>query len=167
MDRLYVKTIEWLLIAGLATMVAITFTSTVLRSVPGFGGLYWAEEITRYVSIWIVFLASGLTIRYGVHFRVDLLTARLPGPLQLGFTVFSCLAMLCFEGVLFYFGATSAISNMDQQSTSLEFPMGYAYAAIPVGGLLMIGETLRALYIALTGQQELFAPIPRVEVQVD
>jgi len=33
---------------------------------------------------------------------------------------------------------------MDQQSTSLEFPMGYAYAAIPVGGVLMVYETVRA-----------------------
>jgi C4-dicarboxylate transporter DctQ subunit len=143
-ERFYVRTVEALVIAGLALMVAITFVSTVLRMLAGSGGLYWAEEITRYTSIWVVFLASGLTIRYGVHFRVDLLVAKLPARMQAAIAVIVCLLMLSFEAVLIYFGTVVAVSNMDQQSTSLEFPMGYAYAAIPVGGVLMMYETVRA-----------------------
>jgi TRAP-type C4-dicarboxylate transport system permease small subunit len=143
-ERFYIRTVETLVIAGLALMVGITFISTVLRMVASSGGLYWAEEITRYTSIWVVFLASGLTIRYGVHFRVDLLVARLPARMQAATAVIVCLLMLSFEAVLIYFGTVVAVSNMDQQSTSLEFPMGYAYAAIPVGGVLMMYETVRA-----------------------
>jgi TRAP-type C4-dicarboxylate transport system permease small subunit len=142
----YVRVVEWLAILCLAAMVAVTFTSTAIRYlVPGLGGIYWAEEVTRYTSIWMVFLASGLGVRYGVHLSVDLLTARLPAPVQRVLSFVSCVLMVIFEVVLIYFGTEVMVSNMDQQSSSLLMPMGVIYAAIPVGGVLMLIETLRVL----------------------
>jgi len=142
----YVQVVEWLVIACLVVMSAVTFVSTAIRFlVPGVGGIYWAEEVTRYTSIWMVFLAGGLGVRYGVHLHVDLITARLPHGVQRALRVFSCLLMLVFEGVLVYFGTIVMLDTMDQQSSSLLLPMGYMYAAIPVGALLMIVETLRVL----------------------
>ena len=143
----FVSLIEWLAIACLATMVAITFASTAIRFlIPGWGGIYWAEEVTRYTSIWMVFLASGLGVRYGVHLHVDLLTARLPTEAQRILSIFACVLMIGFEGVLIYYGTVVAISNMDQQSSSLLIPMGVVYAAIPVGGGLMLFETIRVMF---------------------
>ena len=51
LDKAYVATIEALIIAGLTVMVGLTFASTAIRFVPGYGGIFWAEEVTRYVSI--------------------------------------------------------------------------------------------------------------------
>ena len=120
LDRLYVLTIEVLVFVAVAAMVGIGFASTALRAVPGWGGLYWSEEIIRYACIWMVFLCSGLTIRYGIHFRVDLLLARVPKPAAIGLGLFAVALMIWFE-----------------------FPMGYVYVAIPIGGVLMLFETLR------------------------
>lgn len=146
----YVQAIEWIAVACLAVMVAVTFASTAIRFlVPGMGGIYWAEEVTRYTSIWMVFVAGALGIRYGVHLHVDLITSRLPPTPRRALRVFTCLLMLVFEGVLVWYGTMVMLSNMDQQSSSLLFPMGYVYAAIPVGGLLMGFETVRALLQAL------------------
>ncbi len=143
LDRLYVRTIEILVFLALASMVGIGLASTILRGVPGWGGLYWAEEIIRYACIWMVFLCSGLTIRYGIHFRVDLLLTLLPHRAAVGFGLFAVACMIWFEAVLLWFGSLVAIMNMEQQSTSLEFPMGYVYIAIPIGGALMLFETVR------------------------
>jgi C4-dicarboxylate transporter DctQ subunit len=143
LDRIYVRTIELLAFLALFTMVGVGFASTVLRGVPGWGGLFWAEEIIRYACIWMVFLCSGLTIRYGIHFRVDILLLALPRRVAVGFGLFAVAVMLCFQIVLIWFGSAVTIVNMEQQSTSLEFPMGYVYAAIPIGGALMLVETLR------------------------
>ncbi|MEP7083237.1 MAG: TRAP transporter small permease [Betaproteobacteria bacterium] len=148
----YVRLVEWLAVLCLAAMVVVTFTSTAIRYlVPGWGGIYWAEEVTRYTSIWMVFLASGLGVRYGVHLHVDLLTAQLPPPVQRWLSAFCCVLMIMFEGVLIYFGTIVALSNMDQQSSSLSLPMGVMYAAIPVGGVLMLFETLRVLVATIRG----------------
>ena len=151
LDRIYVRTIETLVILALAVMVSIGFASTVLRGVPGWGGLYWAEEIIRYACIWMVFLASGLTIRYSVHFRVDLLFTLFPARGQRWFWFFAFAIMIWFEIVLIWFGSRVTLSNMEQQSTSLEFPMGYVYAALPIGGALMLFETLRLARIVWRG----------------
>jgi TRAP-type C4-dicarboxylate transport system permease small subunit len=143
LDRLYVKVIEILVFVAIAAMVGIGFVSTVLRAVPGQGGLYWAEEIIRYACIWMVFLCSGLTIRYGIHFRVDLVLARLPRRAGIALALFAVTVMIWFEVILIWFGSKVTLMNMEQQSTSLEFPMGYVYVAIPIGGALMLFETLR------------------------
>lgn len=162
----YVQSIEWLVVGCLAVMSAVTFASTLIRFlVPGMGGIYWSEEVTRYTSIWMVFLAAGLGVRYGVHLHVDLITARLPSGVQRALRVFSCLLMLVFEGVLVYFGTIVMIDTMDQQSSSLLIPMGYMYAAIPVGALLMAFETVRALMRSL-GDESLIEPDALNELQL-
>ncbi len=159
LDRLYVKVIEVLIFAAIAAMVGIGFVSTAMRAVPGWGGLYWAEEIIRYACIWMVFLCSGLTIRYGIHFRVDLLLAILPRRVAIGLGLFAVAVMIWFEFVLIWFGSKVTLMNMEQQSTSLEFPMGYVYVAIPLGGALMLFETLRLGWTIWTRGE----PIPVAE----
>lgn len=145
MTKLYIAIVESLIIFGLSVMVCLTFVSTALRFVPGYGGIFWSEEVTRYVSVWVVFLGAGLGIRYSIHLSVDLVVATLPRTLQRLFLTIAYLLMMIFQGVLVYYGTKLAISNYAQQSAALRLPMAYAYAAIPVGGLIMFCETLRLL----------------------
>jgi C4-dicarboxylate transporter DctQ subunit len=60
--------------------------------------------------------------------------------------------MLLFEGVLIWYATQLTISNHAQQSDSLRMPMSFAYAAIPVGALIMCGETLRLIVRELRGE---------------
>ncbi len=147
LDRFYVGLIELLIICGLAGMVTLTFTSTAFRFF-GYGGIFWAEEVTRYISIWVVFLAAGHGVRYGIHLSVDLITAAVPPGPRKALIIFSHLMVILFAGLLVYYGTQLAISNYAQQSASLRMPMTYVNAAIPVGGVLMIFETLRLLLLS-------------------
>lgn len=160
MTRIYIVIVETLIILGLCVMVGVTFASTVIRFIPGYGGIFWAEEVTRYVSIWVVFLGAGLGVRYGIHLSVDLLVGALPANLRRFFYHFAFLMMLIFEGVLVYYGAQLAISNYAQQSASLRMPMTYAYAAIPVGAFIMLCETLRLIGRELRGKPHAHGMIP-------
>lgn len=144
MSEIYVKTIERLIIIGLVTIVTLTLGSTVERFA-GYGGIYWAEEVSRYVTIWMVFLAAGLGIRYWIHLNVDILIARLPAPVQRWLMIFCLLLMMVFQFILLWYGTKLAISNHAQQSASLQMPMSFAYAAIPVGALIMLYETARQI----------------------
>jgi TRAP-type C4-dicarboxylate transport system permease small subunit len=151
MTKIYIRTIETLIIAGLCIMVALTFSSAMIRFIPGFGGIFWAEEVTRYVSIWVVFLAAGIGVRYGIHLSVDMIAMAMPEPLRRVFFLFAYAMMLGFQFVLVFYGTQLTISNYAQQSASLQMPMAYAYAAIPVGGAIMMFETLRLVWLELTG----------------
>jgi TRAP-type C4-dicarboxylate transport system permease small subunit len=151
MTKLYINTVEALMILGLAVMVALTFLSTAIRFVPGYGGIFWAEEVTRYISIWVVFLGAGLGVRFGIHLSVDLVVAMLPHTVaRILLLVCFCL-MLVFEAVLVWYGTSLTISNYAQQSASLRMHMSYAYAAIPVGGFIMLCETIRLIIRELRG----------------
>jgi TRAP-type C4-dicarboxylate transport system permease small subunit len=145
LTKVYIATVEALIIAGLSIMVALTFVSAMIRFVPGYGGIFWAEEVTRYISIWVVFLGSGLGVRYGIHLSVDIVTNMVARPLARVMTLVSLLFMVAFEVVLVWYGTVLAISNHAQQSASLGMPMSLPYAAIPVGSFIMLCETIRLI----------------------
>ena len=79
----------------------------------------------------------------------------------------SCVLMLAFEAVLVWFGTIVAVSNMEQQSSSLLLPMGYFYAAIPAGGAIMMYETVRVLLRTIRGADAPSAPSGGPTVAVD
>lgn len=137
--------IEHLIVLCLAVMVGATLLATVLRQVPGAPTLFWAEEVTRYVNIWVVFLASGIAIERGAHFGVDVFTEPLPAPLRRGVRLLALALMAVFELVLIVFGGQLAQANMAQLSSALEVPMGFVFLAIPVGGGLMLIATVREM----------------------
>jgi C4-dicarboxylate transporter DctQ subunit len=145
MSKLYLKTMETLIILGLCIIVGLTLTSTLIRFIPGQGGIFWAEEVSRYVSIWIVFLAGGLGVRYWIHLNVDIVILLLPRQLQTVVVIGCLILMLVFQAVLIWFGTVLTLSNHAQQSASLQMPMSFAYAAIPVGAVIMFGETVRLI----------------------
>jgi C4-dicarboxylate transporter DctQ subunit len=151
MTKLYVRTLEALIVPGLCIMVGLTLLSTAVRF-SGHGGIYWAEEVTRYISIWVVFLAAGLGVRFGIHLNVDLFVSYLPKRIEDPLMIICLLLMLLFEGVLIWYATQLTISNHAQQSASLRMPMSFAYAAIPVGALIMCGETLRLIVRELRGE---------------
>lgn len=158
MSALYVKTLERFVILGLAAIVGLTLASTFVRFA-GHGGIYWAEEVSRYTSIWVVFIAAGLGVRFWIHLNVDLFTVMLPDSVQRPLMVFCLLLTMAFQGVLIWFGTLLTISNHAQQSASLQMPMSFAYAAIPVGALIMFCETARLIVREVRGQpREIFVP---------
>ncbi len=151
LTRVYIAIVEALIIFGLTVMVALTFASTVYRFA-GYGGIFWAEEVTRYVSIWVVFLGAGLGIRFGIHLSLEIFIERLIPPLRRVAHIIIYLLMIVFELVLLYYGAELAISNYAQQSASLQMPMTYANAAVPVGAAIMLFETIRQIVLEIQGK---------------
>ncbi|OYW16920.1 MAG: hypothetical protein B7Z52_07665, partial [Burkholderiales bacterium 12-64-5] len=64
-------------IAVTGTMVVVVVAQVILRY--GFGRSFdWADEISRLLFVWVIFLALPLGIPKGAHVGVSLLTDRLP-----------------------------------------------------------------------------------------
>jgi TRAP-type C4-dicarboxylate transport system permease small subunit len=47
--------------------------------------------------------------------------------------------------MMFIHGWTLAQKTMVQRSSAIRYPMGYVYAALPVGGLLMLAVNLEMI----------------------
>ena len=154
------KVLKWMdeylekafLIISLAAMVLVIFMQIVLRQ---FGAAtVWAEELARYIMLYLMWVAASYAVKRNEHIRLTLLIEKLTGKkrdkmelvvlgIWLAFAVW-----LMVEGIMLLF----KIDTMNQHSAALRIPMVIPYASTPVGGFLMsfrliqkIAETLRKL----------------------
>jgi TRAP-type C4-dicarboxylate transport system permease small subunit len=122
---------EWLMGLALAVMVVLVFGNVVLRY--GFNsGIAWAEEISRLMFVWLIFLGAILALRRHAHLGVELLQARLPRKLRLLCAVVSHLLMLYALWLFLHGSWTQTVIGMDTYSTVL----GYPTALMAGSGLL-------------------------------
>ena len=70
LEGLVVRVNRWLLILMLGAMACIIFANVVLRYLTN-DSLVWAEEVGRYLMIWVTFLGAGLVLRFGGHVAIE------------------------------------------------------------------------------------------------
>jgi TRAP-type transport system small permease protein len=107
--------------------------------------LVWTEETGRHLMIWMVFLSSTVVYRRGQHIAIDLFGERLGprGRAVIGIAITLLLAFFFF--LMVRYGWELSSRTMNQRSSALRYPMGYAYAALPVGGGLLLLYALENL----------------------
>jgi len=141
--------------AAIAAASLVLFANVVLRYVL-LAPISWAEEISIYLVIWIVFVGASVLIRTGGHITVDLLPRALPplGQRVLFFTVM--ILMLCFLAVFIYYSGvhTLRVRSAGQLTPIMLAPMWLTYLAMPVGGALMFLRTSQLLRKVVRGTPE-------------
>lgn len=128
-------------ILALCAMVLLVFLQIVSRVLFA-SSFVGTEEAARFLMIWIVFLAGGLAFQYGEHIGIDMLFNRLGNASKKITIVASSLLLFVFLAVLFAKGYELCRLTMAQTSPAMGIPMGYIYAAIPIGAVLMIANLL-------------------------
>jgi C4-dicarboxylate transporter, DctQ subunit len=101
----------------------------------------WAEEVIVYTAVWAVMLVASDLVRTNAHVRPDLVLRLLPPGAQRWVEVFNCLVAIGFTFGMVWYGweVVDTAVLLDQRSSSdLQFPIWIYYAALPVGGLLML-----------------------------
>lgn len=125
----------------LAIMALLVFANVVLRYLFGFS-LSWVEEVTRYMMIWLAWLAAGLALREGAHIAIDSLQAALPRHIARVVRLVVVLCILGFFAALVWLGLQYALFAWNQTTAVLRLSLGAIYLAIPLGSLLMIAHLL-------------------------
>jgi TRAP-type C4-dicarboxylate transport system permease small subunit len=128
--------IRWAVVLLLVFMVA-AIGSQVFARYLFHQSLYWTEELGRHVMIWMIFLASVLCVRRGLHLSITLLQQRLKPEKQLVMQIIGSAVLAFFFFMMVVHGWTLAQKTMVQRSSAIHYPMGFVYAALPVSGLLM------------------------------
>lgn len=136
---------EALMVVALALMVALVFGNVVARHVfsTGFAA---AEELARLLFVWLVFLGAIVALREQRHLGLDLLQARLPGPLRRLCAVISH-ALMLWALALFAEGSwQQSVIGLRTYSTVLGFPQLLVAGAGLVSALAMAGLVARNLW---------------------
>ena len=97
----------------------------------------WAEEVVRYLIIWITLIGSG---RRGAHYGVDVIR-RVNNPgFQKFIGSFVILVSMVFAALLVVFGGKYTMFAMSsgQKTAALGWPIWIVYISVPIGGVLVI-----------------------------
>ncbi len=136
-ERYFLGANRWVLIGLLAAMAVIIFVNVVLRYLTS-QSLEWAEEVSRHMMIWLTFLGAGPVLRYGGHIAVENLQDSLPRPVGIAIRVLVSALLLGFFGFMIWYGWLYMERTMFQLTAVTQLPFAYIYAAMPVGGVLLV-----------------------------
>jgi C4-dicarboxylate transporter DctQ subunit len=101
----------------------------------------WGEEVIVYIAVWAVMIVASELVHSDGHVRPDLVLRLLRPAAQRWVEMFNCLVAIAFTFGMFWYGwdVVSTALLLDQRSSSdLQFPISIYYAALPVGGGLML-----------------------------
>jgi len=129
---------EHLIAILLILMTGIAFWGVVARFVLG-DPLSWADEASRYLSTWAVFLGASLGVKKGAHIGVEAFVMMFPKKAQEYIAILTtviCIAFCCAVASIGYDYLLKLLKT-GQLSPAMRIPIVWAYAAVPVGCLLM------------------------------
>lgn len=143
LEKAFVALNQWAVILALAAMSCIVFANVALRYLTN-DSIVWAEEVSRYLMIYMTFLAGGLALRAGLLVSVSEMPKK--------DTLFGTLLRWFILLMILVFCAWMVKSGMEymtrmgrQLTPATRISFKYIYAAMPIGfGLMMIHTLLAA-----------------------
>lgn len=134
--------IRWVaVILVFGSIVAIGSLQIFMRYTPGINPRGWFTEIMRYLNIWVVMLSASIGVKHGTHLRMDFLLNKLVPERAVAVirpvTRLMMVASLC---LLIYYGTQRTMANVRTVIHTLPISISWFYAAIPIGGVLILLE---------------------------
>jgi TRAP-type transport system small permease protein len=132
----------------LAVMTAAVFLQVVLRYAgsAGFDGL---EEVPRFLFIWLVMIGSASAMQRGQHTVLDYFVNQLTPRGRALILIAVNAASIALFAYLIKLSLVLVPNAQLQTSAGLGLPLGWVFAAIPVGSVLIIMPMLLTIYKAL------------------
>jgi TRAP-type C4-dicarboxylate transport system permease small subunit len=103
--------------------------------------LYWSEELSRYLFVWLSILGATIALQKRGHFGVDIFFLMLPEKGRHFMKLLSVLLVGALALVILIHGISLVEKTSTQYSPAMEIPMNWAYASLPVGAALMLIHT--------------------------
>ena len=137
--RQLAKLCQYALCLALSVMTVVTFVEVVRRYF--FGASYaWAEELVRFLLVWVTFLGGSAAFYTGNLICFDMVTSKVSPRMQVILGLIGGVLVFFILGVFFKYGWNYAMSRpiQFQRSPGLGLPMVYVYISIPIGLGLML-----------------------------
>ncbi|QGG53739.1 TRAP transporter small permease [Lysinibacillus pakistanensis] len=124
--------------AILLIMTLVMFAAVVSRYVFN-SSIVWAEELSRYLFVWFVFISASYAVITKAHIRVEALNMIIPKKIRPYVNLIGSFIWMLFSLYISYLGFQYAFNLYKQNATSaaLNLPMGVVYLGIPIGYFLM------------------------------
>lgn len=117
-----------LVVIALSLMALLVFTNVVLRYVFG-TGMPWAEELSRYLFIWMIFLGAIVALQQRSHLTVDLLTEAVPLKVKKILLIISNFLVLLVLMLILNGSWAMTLQNLHVNAPATGIPMFMIYGA--------------------------------------
>ena len=164
-DRIMGAIEDLLGVLFLIGMVLLIFLQVILRSVFGHA-LNWSEEAARYLMIWCTGFGISASVRIGGNIGIQAIVDALPNKIAYWVRLVCELLTLAIFGFLTYsawaFMMTAVQSG--QLTPSLQVPIFYVYAALPVSFAFCALRQIQVLIMQYIMHIETQTVSPEIEV---
>lgn len=115
----------------------LLFVNVIMRYVFR-NSFYWAEELIRYILIWISFIGAAIAFRNESHFGVDLIFRVKSAAFAKAVRLINDIGCFVFCGFVCYYGLKMVTFNMGtgQISPAMQIPLWQVYLIIPLSGFV-------------------------------
>jgi TRAP-type C4-dicarboxylate transport system permease small subunit len=162
--RWFLATIETIGGISMLIIVVVIATQVVMRYVFN-ASLIWAEELCRYVLIWMTFLLIGVAFHRGELVAVELVSGALPPRWRFALKVAATIPVVVFLGVLVFYGFRFAsrmgiqtlpafdfiYSAVTRTDDTVDVSIFWLYVSVPAGCALLIAHMLISLALEARG----------------
>jgi C4-dicarboxylate transporter DctQ subunit len=110
----------------------------------------WAEEVIRYVIVWVTFFGGSLCAKQGNHVGIDVFVQMFPskkGQRIIRAIGYAGAAVFCAFATFAAYKITALVISTNQKSPAVLMPFWLVYIAMPLGFALM---TLRFIVASIT-----------------
>lgn len=130
-----------------AILVVVIFLQVVMRYVFN-SSPSWAEELGKYVFVWLSWIGVSLGARYGEHIKITLLTQKLSFRSSHICNIVSDVIVIAICAVTLHYGiiVCDMLLNVNIMNSALKINQAWGHAAVPVGCGLMILRSLQSMF---------------------
>jgi TRAP-type transport system small permease protein len=139
------KLVEWVCLGLMVALVGDVFLGVFSRYVLQ-ATFRWYDEVARLCFVWTIFLGAALAVHRRLHFRMHLVVDRFAPGTRRAAQRLAVLCVIAFGVVLVVGGVSIAPLANRQVTDALEISQLWFFAALPVGGALMILFALPQLW---------------------
>lgn len=130
------KIINIFLSVAIFAMTLIIFLQVISRYVFN-SPLVWSEELSRYLFVWISFLAIADAVRTKSHIALSVLTDKMSEDKKIIISKLNNCFVFIIGIIITYGGIILMNLGIHQSSATLGVPMFLVYLVIPVSGVLI------------------------------
>jgi TRAP-type C4-dicarboxylate transport system permease small subunit len=135
----------------LTCMATFVFANVILRYFFN-QGLTWAEEASRYLFIWLIFLGAIVAYQENVHLGVDSLIKKLSAKTKRIIFILNNIILIVTMGLCTDGAWKMTILTGDQVSSSMQIPMALVYVSGFICSAAMVLISFFNLYRLITNK---------------
>jgi TRAP-type C4-dicarboxylate transport system permease small subunit len=125
-------------------LFGLGFTMAVIVAVQVFSryvlnhSLFWAEELARFLLVWLTFLGASVAYYRKAHPGIDVLYAKMPPSMRKASSIFTHAVSMILFGVMIFYGCQFAYFVRLQISPAIHLPKWTILSIIPISGTILM-----------------------------